>query len=254
MWHSAIDLLVVLVAAFLSGAVNAVSGGGSLIAFPAMLATGQGVVAANVGTTVGLVPGYLGGSVAYRRELRGQGRRFRVLAVTGVIGGAGGAVLLLISSEHTFDLVVPWLVFLSAGLLAAQPALARFVQKRLAQGGRSHGLAMHASVLACALYGAYFGAGLGVMLLAALGSFVQDTLQRLNALKGLLSFVINAVATVLFAFLASVPWAATGVLAVGALAGGHFGVGLARRLGDRTLRWVTVVFGVVVGIVLLIKL
>lgn len=254
MGHTAVDLLVVLVAAFLSGAVNAVSGGGSLIAFPAMLAVGQGVVAANVATTIGLVPGYLGGSVAYRRELEGQGGRFRLLSITSVLGGIGGAVLLLISSEHTFDLVVPWLVFLSAGLLAAQPALAALVRRRLGQEGRRHSVALHGSVLACALYGAYFGAGLGVMLLAALGAFVRDTLQRLNALKGLLSFVINAVATVLFAIFADVPWAATGVLAVGALLGGHFGVGLARRLGDRTLRWLTVVFGVVVGIVLLIKL
>jgi uncharacterized membrane protein YfcA len=235
-------------AGFLAGAVNAVAGGGSLISFPALLAVGQPAVAANVTNAVAVVPGYLGGTIGYRRELQGQRRRAIGLAATSMIGAACGAILLLVSSEKLFKAIVPFLVLFSAALLAAQPAL-----KKLTRGpsrGGEHTVRLHAMNFGAAVYGGYFGAGLGIMLLAVLGLSIDDELQRLNALKGLLSLVIGLVAAAYFAVFGPVQWDAAAVMAVTSLGGGQAGVLLARRLDDRVLRWVVVAFGTAVGIAL----
>jgi uncharacterized membrane protein YfcA len=234
-------------AGFLAGAVNAVAGGGSLISFPALLAVGQPAVTANVTNAVAVVPGYLGGTIGYRRELAGQRRRAIGLAATSVVGAVCGAILLLVSSEALFKAIVPFLVLFSAGLLAAQPALAR-VSRRSAGGESSPRL--HAMNFAAAVYGGYFGAGLGIMLLAVLGLSIEDELQRLNALKGLLSLVIGIVAAAYFAIFGPVQWDAAAIMAATSLVGGQAGAVLARRLDDRVLRWVVVAFGTAVGIAL----
>jgi len=236
-------------AGLLAGAVNAVAGGGSLISFPALLAVGYPSVPANVTNNVALLPGYVGGTYAYRRELSGQGGRARRLGVTSAAGGLAGAVLLDVSPPGVFEAIVPFLILLSCALLVAQPAAARVVERRGHQGRPA---AVHGGTFAASVYGGYFGAGLGIMLLAVLGAFLAEDLQRLNALKGLLSLVISAVAVVYFALFGPVVWAAAAIMAVTSLAGGQLGVRVARRLSADALRWVVVLFGVTVAVVLLL--
>ena len=196
---------------------------------------------------VAVVPGYLGGTIGYRRELSGQRRRALALAATSAAGAVCGAILLLVSSQALFEAIVPFLVLFSAGLLAVQPALSRFVKRP--PGGESS-LRLHALDFAAAVYGGYFGAGLGIMLLAVLGLSLEEGLQRLNALKGLLSLVIGVVAATYFAIFGPVEWDAAAIMAATSLVGGQAGVALARRLDDRVLRWLVVAFGVAVGIAL----
>lgn len=250
----AIALLVA--GATLAGAVNAVAGGGSLISFPALLAVGYPALTANITNTVALCPGYVGGTIGYRRELTGQRGRVVALSVTSVTGALTGSFLLLVSSPELFDRIVPWLILLACGLLAVQDMLGRFVRRRVGAVGHDAGWTRWAPLLAiqfvAAIYGAYFGAGLGIMMLAILGIFISDTLQRLNALKGVMSLVINVVAAVYFALLAEVVWLAVAVMAVASLVGGRIGVAMARRLNDRALRWLVVVFGVGVAVRLMV--
>jgi uncharacterized membrane protein YfcA len=239
-------------AALVAGAVNAVAGGGSLVSFPALLAVGFPALRANVTNTVALCPGYLGGSLGYRRELSGQGARVRALGATSVAGALLGAFLLLLSPEGLFEALVPYLIILACGLLAAQPWLARMVRGRAGRpGAPRRPLGLHASQFLAGAYGAYFGAGLGIMTLAILAIFVADRLQRLNALKGLLSLLINLVAAAYFALLAEVAWSAVLVMMAASLLGGQVGVLLARRLDDRLLRLLVVAFGLVVAVRLL---
>ncbi len=242
--------------ALLAGAVNAVAGGGSLISFPALLAVGYPALTANITNTVALTPGYLGGTIGYRLELQGQRRRTIVLSVISVAGALAGSALLLVSSPELFERIVPYLILLACALLAVQEWLAGMVQRRVGRVEHDAGWTRWAPLLAmqflAAVYGAYFGAGLGIMVLAILGIFIADTLQRLNALKGVTSLVINVVGAVYFALFAEVVWIAVAVMAVASLAGGRVGVTMARRLDDRALRWLVVLFGVGVAIRLLV--
>jgi uncharacterized membrane protein YfcA len=243
---SAAQLALLGGAALGAGAVNAVAGGGSLISFPALLAVGYPSVTANVTNMIAVTPGYASGSTAYRAELRGQRGRIRDLGLTTALGTAVGTAILLLAPEGAFDAVVPFLVLLACALLAAQPLLARAVAAR-APGGRG----LHGGVFAAAIYGGYFGAGLGIMLLAVLGAFVVDDLQRLNALKGVLSLVVALVAGALVAVLGPVAWGPALLMAVANVAGGWIGARVARRLPAAALRWGIVVFGVAVAGVLL---
>jgi uncharacterized membrane protein YfcA len=242
-------------AALVAGAVNAVAGGGSLISFPALLAVGYPALTANVTNSVALTPGYFGGTLGYRRELTGQRGRILALGAISAVGAVVGAVLLLISTAALFERIVPWLIFLACGLLAAQTRLARLVRDRRPDGpagADGHTAPLFAAQFLAAAYGAYFGAGVGIMMLAILGIFLADNLQRLNALKGLLSFLISVVAAVSFLLFADVSLLAVAVMAVASLLGGQLGVLLARRLDDRTLRWLVIAFGVSVGLRLLL--
>jgi uncharacterized membrane protein YfcA len=231
-----------------AGAVNAVAGGGSLISFPALLAAGYPSITANVTNSIAVLPGYVGGSLAYRRELGGQARRIRALAFTSAVGAATGAALLLVSPASVFDAIVPWLILAACVLLAVQPRLAAVVRERRARPP----LALHVSVFAATVYGGYFGAGLGIMLLAILGVFVDDDLQRLNALKGVLSLLVAVVTAVGFALFGPVAWDAAAIVGVACLAGGALGVSVARRLPAAVLRGAVIAYGVCVAIVLLV--
>jgi uncharacterized protein len=243
---SAGDVVLLLAAAFVAGGVNAVAGGGSLISFPALIAVGHGSVAANVTNNVALLPGYLGGSVGYRAELADQRRRAAELSLTAAVGSAGGAALLLVLPPGVFEHIVPWLILGACALLAAQSRLRRFT-------GGHHPRALHAGTFLGCVYGGYFGAGLGIALLAVLGLALSDDLHRLNALKGLLSLVVSFVAAIAFAVFGPVDWAQAGLMAVASLAGGRTGVAVARRLPAERLRTVVIVFGIGVAIVLLIR-
>jgi uncharacterized membrane protein YfcA len=256
------QLVLLATAALVAGAVNAVAGGGSLISFPALLAVGYPALTANVTNSVALTPGYLGGTVGYRRELAGQRARVIALGVTSASGAVVGAVLLLISSQALFERIVPFLIFLACGLLALQTRLARLVRERRAGDGRQapagrggadrHSAPLLVAQFLAAGYGAYFGAGVGIMMLAILGIFLSDSLQRLNALKGLLSLLVAVVAAVWFVVFAEVSWVAVAVMAAASLLGGQLGVLLARRLNDQVLRWLVIAFGVAVGLRLLL--
>lgn len=248
------DYAVVAVAGVLAGAVNAIAGGGTLISFPALLAVGVPAVTANITSSVGLVTGYLGGAVGYRRELAGQRDRMRALASVAVGGGVLGAVLLLVTPADSFRALVPYLVLLSCLLLAMQPRLARRVAARRAEYGRAVGLTptVHLGVFVAAIYGSYFGAGLGVLLLGVLGTLVADSLQRLNGLKTVLAFVVNLVGVLIFLVSGQVAWLFAATLVVCSYAGGLLGARVARLLSATVLRVGVVTLGVVVGLALLV--
>ena len=233
-----------------AGVVNAIAGGGSLISFPALLAVGYPTVSANVTNTVALWPGYIGGAVGYRAELSGQRGRATAFSVTSVIGAVVGCLLLLVTPDGVFTALVPILIAVASLLLAAQP----WLKKRLAGSerlsGRHSQILLHCGVFLGGVYGAYFGAGLGVMLLGILGVFVHDGLQRVNAVRAVLSLVINTVAFAAFALFGPVRWNAVAVMAVASLAGGFAGARVARRLPPRLLRGVIVTFGFGVAVAL----
>ena len=244
--------LAILGVGLAAGTLNTIVGSGSLITFPTLLALGYSPVVANVSNTVGLVPGSISGAVGYRRELEGQRPRLRVLGVASVSGGLTGGLLLLALPASVFRKVVPALILVACVLVALQPGMAR---RRAAGKGtaRPHGgPLLFLSVFATGIYGGYFGAAQGVMLIALLGMFVDDTLQRLNAAKNVLAALVNGVAAVLFVLFADVAWAPALLLAVGATAGGQVGATLGRRIPPAWLRAVIIVVGVAVAVRLLL--
>lgn len=245
--------LLLVVAGFAAGAVNAIAGGGSLISFPALLATGLPSVTANVTNTVALLPGYLGGSIGYRRELQGQRSRAQVLSLTTALGGLVGAFLIVYTPPGVFEAIVPFLILFSCALLAAQPQLSKRLRPPATGGEGERSPRLHLPSFAAAVYGGYFGAGMGIMVLAILALTVADTTQRLNALKGVLSLVINTVAAVFFLLFGPVAWTAAIIMALTTFAGGQAGARVARRLSSSLLRAVVIVFGVAVAIVLLVN-
>ena len=234
-----------------AAAINALAGGGTLLSFPVLLALGYPALVANVSNTLGLLPGYAGGSLSYRRELAGQSRRVLLLGIAGAAGSLGGAYLLTRTSPATFRAVVPWLIIASCLLLAAQPTLARRLSRAHGEGAKVSA-PLIAGDAAAGVYGAFFGAGLGVLLLAALGLFLNDSLQRLNALKGVVSMVVNGVAAVCFAIAAPVAWQVVAAMAPAAFVGGFVGAAVARRVPQTPLRVVVVLVGLAVAARLLV--
>lgn len=250
------SVTLLVLAGLVAGSLNAVAGGGSLVSFPALLATGLSGVSANVTNTVALWPGYVGGALGYRRELTTDRRTVVPLAVTSVVGAAGGCVLLLTTPAAVFTAVVPWLVLGGTALFAVQPPLT--ARMRGSVEGRSAaadgpGPIAHAGVLLASVYGAYFGAGVGIMLLAVLGTLLPVDLQRANGIKNALSTAINTVAMLAFAVLGPVDWAAVLVMASASLIGGVAGARVAKRLPARGLRAFVIAFGAVVGVALLLR-
>jgi uncharacterized protein len=251
--------LLIAGAGFVAGAVNAVAGGGTLVSFPALLAVGNSALTANITSSVGLLAGYSGGSIAYRRELAGQHHRVRRLAAAGVLGGVAGAVLLLLTPGDAFRDLVPYLVLFACALIAAQPGLAQWVARRRGEhtGADVVPRSVVAAVLVGGVYGSYFGGALGVVLLALFGMLIDDGLQRLNALKGVLSLVVNFAGVVVFLiaglFLEGrVAWVDAAILAVAAYAGAHLGVRIARLLSPAVLRAAIVAAGTAVGVALIV--
>jgi uncharacterized protein len=251
-----LELVLLALAAFVAGAINAVAGGGSLVSFPALVAAGYPTKAANVTNTVALWPGYLSGSWGYREELGIQRQRIVALTVPSVLGALAGSVILLGTPESAFDIIVPFLILFACVVMAFQDRLARLASHRgLASRDGGHiPLSLHTAIFVLAVYGAYFGAGLGILTLAVLGILLPDDIQRSNALKGLLSALINLVAVVYFAAFGPVEWSPAAAMAVGALAGGYLGVGVARRLGRERLRFAVVGYGLFVAAVLFAQL
>jgi uncharacterized protein len=240
--------LAALVAGLAAGCINTIVGSGSLITFPVLLALGYPPVVANVSNTVGLVPGSASGAYGYRRELNGQGARVAVLGAASVVGAVTGGLLLLVLPASAFEVIVPVLIAVACVLVILQPRLSTWLggRQRHAYGGPWLWL----GVLASGVYGGYFGAAQGVILLALLGIFLDEDLQRVNAVKNVLAGAVNAAAALLFIAIAHVAWWAALAIAVGSLLGGLLGASIGRRLPPIALR----VLIVIVGVVAIVKL
>ena len=242
---------LVAAAGFAAGSINGIAGGGSLVSFPALLAVGRPALTANVTSTVGIWPGYLGGVVGFRAETGDQADRIRSLLPATLAGALVGAVLLLTTSPDAFEALTPFLILIACALFAAQPVLGTRLAARQdaeddARTARQadRRVAVQAGTFASAVYGAYFGAGLGILLLAVLGTLLPDRLVRTNGLRGVLSLVTNTVAALLFMARAPVAWGAAGLLAGGSLVGGYIGARFSRRVPPVVLRTFVIAVGV----------
>ncbi|GAA3245558.1 sulfite exporter TauE/SafE family protein [Pseudonocardia petroleophila] len=245
---TALDVVLILLAGTAAGAINAAVGSGSLITFPTLLALGFPPVLANVSNNIGLVPGGVASVWGYRRELADQRRRLLVLGSMSVLGGAAGAVLLLVLPASAFRAVVPVLIGVAVLLVAVQPWIARALARRPGRSDRPDvGPAALVATAACGVYGGYFGGAQGILLVGLLGTVMTETLQRLNALKNGLVTCVNAVAAGTFLVVApdQVDWRIVGLIAVGSSAGGLLGSRIGRRLPQSVLRAVIVVVGLV---------
>jgi len=248
---SPLEAVAILAAGLAAGTINTVVGSGSLITFPTLLAFGYPAVVANVSNTVGLVPGSLSGAIGYRRELSGQRGRAIRLGAAAIAGGLAGGLLLLVLPGSAFERIVPLLILGAVVLIAIQPRLSRIMGERRVEGVE-HGAPLAVTIFLTAIYGGYFGAGQGVIMMALLAVFLPDSLQRLNGLKNVLAVLINGVAAVLFIAVAPVAWAPAVLLAIGAIVGGQVGSSVGRRLPASILRLAIIVIGTFVGLRLLL--
>ncbi|MCH1882139.1 sulfite exporter TauE/SafE family protein [Agrococcus sp. ARC_14] len=247
--------LLIALASMGAGAINAAAGGGTLITFPAMLAAGMTPLAANITSSVGLLAGSLGGAWSYRAELRSRRRRFLANAPFAAVGGLVGAALLLLTPSDSFTAIVPWLVLTAACLFALQPLVTRIV-RRNAEGEpdpeATGGWPVRLAFLAIGVYGSYFGAGIGVMMLAVLGVVIHDSLQHHNALKNLTALVVNGSGVLILAFSPLVHWGVVAIMLAGSLVGGVAGGWLSRRVPSWALRALVIGFALWVGLSMLL--
>ena len=242
------EAVLVALAGMGAGGVNAVIGSGTLITFPTIIAVGYSPVVANVSNNIGLVPGSVAGAYGFRRELAGQKRRARTMAMASGSGGLTGAVLLLTLPSDVFDAVIPVLVLMACGLMIAQPRLSAWVADRRPEGARDVGPAPLAIAFFAGIYGGYFGAAQGVILLATLAVFVPDELKRSNALKNVLAGTVNAVAALVFILFADVAWEVVALVALGSTIGGTLGAKVGRRIPPTVLRALVVLLGLFVAV------
>jgi uncharacterized membrane protein YfcA len=243
---SPLEMVLVTLAGVAAGTINAVVGSGTLITFPTLLAFGVPPVTANVSNTVGLVPGSLSGVVGYRRELGGQRSRLLKLGLASLLGGVIGALLLLWLPSAAFDTIVPVLILLGVLLVIFGPRIQRAVAARAESRGGipDHGVWwVWPAVAAAGVYGGYFGAAQGVLLMAILGIGVADSMQRHTATKNVLALIVNAVAAIVFIAVADIDWRVAGLIALGSVVGGQLGATVGRRLSPSLLRAVIAVVG-----------
>lgn len=247
-----LQAVAVAAAGVVAGMINTVVGSGTLITFPVLLAVGYSPLTANVSNGLGLVPGSLFGAIGYRRELVGQGARVRRFGVASVLGAGIGAVLLLVLPPRAFGAVVPVLIVLALVMVVAQPWLSRRLAARRAkereQAGdtaaqRPDGWLLWLGILGTGIYGGYFGAAQGVLLLGLMGVVLTESLQRINAVKNVLAMLANLTSGIVFVFVAHVSWIAVVLIAVGSGVGGVFGARVGRKLSPIVLRGVIVVIG-----------
>ena len=255
-----VEYVIAGAAAFAAGGVNSLAGGGTLISFPALLAIDVAPVAANVTNTVALCPGYFGAAVAQRDDLADQRHLLRGLAAAAALGGLAGSVLLVLTSDEAFEAVVPFLILAACVLLGVQDRVRAWLRRRREaraqaaapspplRAGTRLSPPLIGAVAVAAVYGGYFGAGLGIMLLAVLGVLLDEALTRVNALKSALSLVINVVAAVFFIVAGEVEWRLAPLMALAALVGGTAGGRLASRVPAQALRVVVIAFGLAVAV------
>jgi uncharacterized protein len=246
------EIVSIALAGLAAGTINTLVGSGTLITFPVLLAFGYAPITANVSNTIGLVPGAVSGAFGYRRELAGQGPRVLRLGVASVLGGITGAVLLLVLPASAFKAIVPVFIAIALVLTVLQPRLNAWLQKREITLRRKGGIVTALAVFGTGVYGGYFGAAQGILLLGILGVALAQDLQRTNALKNVLAGLVNGVAGVYFAFAAHVAWAPAGIIAGASILGGQIGAHYGRRLPPGALRVVIVVVGVLAIVRLLV--
>jgi uncharacterized membrane protein YfcA len=240
----AAEIAAIAAAGMAAGAINTLVGSGTLITFPVLLAFGYSPVTANVSNTVGLVPGSISGAIGYRRELEGERRRTLRFAVASVLGGITGAVLLLVLPASAFEAIVPAFIAIALVAVALQPRLDRMVAEHRPPPD-AHGTGLpRLLVYIAGIYGGYFGAAQGILLLAILGLALPDDLQRVNALENVLAGVVNGVAALVFIVVADVAWGPAALIAAGSVLGAQLAARYGRRLSPQALRAVIVVVGI----------
>lgn len=239
------QILIVFVAGIAAGTINTVVGSGTLITFPVLLAVGLAPVTANVSNTVGLFPGSFVGAYGYRRELEGQRRRAIVLGSASVPGAIVGAVLLLVLPAGVFKAIVPVLIILAVVLVALGPRLTAWTAGRGRGASERITVPLWLATFATAVYGGYFGAAQGVLLMGFFALFLAESLQRQNALKNVLAGLVNFVAAVVFVLTTHIDWVAAVAIACGSIAGGVLGARIGRRLSPTALRATIIVVGLV---------
>ncbi len=247
------EIVAVAFAGLAAGAINTLVGSGTLITFPVLLAFGYAPVTANVSNTIGLVMGNISGAVGYRRELAGQRARVLRFGAMSLAGGITGAVLLLVLPAAAFKAIVPVFIAIALVLMLAQPRLARRLAEREIDLERKGALLVPIAIYLTGVYGGYFGAAQGILLLGILGVALEQSLQRTNALKIVLVGLVNGVAAVYFAFAAHVDWGPAAIIAGTSIAGAQLGARYGRRLPPDALRGVIVVVGVFAIVRLLVN-
>ncbi|HEY1672903.1 MAG TPA: sulfite exporter TauE/SafE family protein [Streptosporangiaceae bacterium] len=245
------EAVAVFAAGIAAGGINAIVGSGSLITFPTLLAFGVPAVTANVSNNVGLVPGNVSGAYGYRKELAGQWKRLARLASASAIGAVAGALLLLKLPAGTFKVIVPVLILIACVLVIVQPRLNGWLAERRGEPSQYGGPVLWAGVCGSGIYGGYFGAAQGVLMIGLLGIFLDEPLQRINGLKNVLTFVVNGTAAIVFIAVTHVDWILAGLIAVGSTIGGYFGARYGRRLPPMALRILIVVIGVIAAVKLI---
>jgi uncharacterized membrane protein YfcA len=245
------EVAIIALAGVWAGLINAVVGSGTLVTFPVLVALGYAPVTATTSNAIGLVTGSITGAVGYRSELVGHGRRLARYAVASFLGAIVGAVLLLSLPADAFETIVPVLVGISVILVVVQPLLSRRLKDRAA-ADRSASPLLYVLIFLVGVYGGYFTAAQGIMLVGVMGLLVADPLQRLNAFKNTLSAVVNLVAGIIYAFVAPVSWPVVAVLAVSSIVGGLLGASVGKRLSPAALRGAIVVIGVAAVVHLLV--
>jgi uncharacterized membrane protein YfcA len=248
-------LAVAFVAAFVAGAINSVAGGGTLVSFPTLVWLGLDSITANATNTVSVWPGAVASVWAYRRELRTAEERFRVLMIPSVIGGLLGAILLRVTPAPTFDRMVPFLILFATLLFMVQATVQRILKTAEPNSHRSNRWLGGAMLFqfGVGVYGGYFGAGIGILTLAALGVLGLTNIHEMNSLKAVFGGTINGIAAIYFIWERMVYWPVAFVTIAGAVAGGYGGAGMARRLGQRTVRTIVICIGLGMAVSLFIR-
>jgi uncharacterized protein len=251
------EAVAIFAAGLAAGSVNAIVGSGSLITFPTLLAFGFPPIVANVSNNVGLVPGNVSGAIGYRRELSGQRARLVRLGLFSCAGSIAGSAALLTLPSNSFQFIVSALILIACVLVLAQPVISARTTARRARRAGPDGAgrertspALAGGVFGAAVYGGYFGAAQGVLVIGLLGSFLDEPLQRVNGAKNVLVGVVNGTAAIVYIIFAHVAWLVAGLIAVGSTIGGLVGARYGRRLPPTALR----IFVVAIGVVSVVKL
>ncbi|MFD6424829.1 sulfite exporter TauE/SafE family protein [Streptomyces sp. NPDC060198] len=251
------EMLAVLAAGTAAGTINTIVGSGTLITFPVLLAVGLPPVTATVSNALGLVPGSVSGAIGYREELKGQRPRVIRLGISCLVGGLAGATLLLALPSTAFETIVPVLVTLALVLIVLQPRISRAVQRRRERSSTpAHpegGPLLAVGLVLASVYGGYFTAAQGIIYLSLMTMLIDDTIQRLNAVKNVLAAIVNSVAALFFLFVADFDWTAVLLIAVGSTIGGQIGARVGRRLSPTVLRCLVVAVGVCALVQLLLR-
>lgn len=247
-WHA----IVIVFVGFWAGTINTVVGSGTLVTFPTLLALGYPPVTATTSNAIGLAPGSITGAVGYRQELGGLRTRLPRYAAASALGAGCGTVLLLGLPADAFASVVPFLIVLALVLVVLQPRISKWVANR-SSANADHGALLLFVIFLVGVYGGYFAAAQGVLLMGVMGILLSDRMQRLNGIKNVLAATVNVLAGTVYAFVAPVDWAVIGLLALGSIAGGLVGAKIGRKLPPMVLRGVIIVIGVAAVVGMLLK-